>query len=91
MSDALKHFLGNVRDGDKMCIVQGDILLETEAYTDWSTAVWVKGFGEDDLLIGWADSGDLNLPFTQLQNRTAGINQGNYPAGSWVWDAGGIS
>ena len=91
MSDALKHFLGNVRDGDKMYVAQGEVLLETEAYTDCTSAVWVRGFGEDDLLIEGADSGDLNLPFTRLQNRTAGIDQGDYPAGSWVWDAEEIS
>ena len=91
MSDALKHFLGNVRDGDRMCVVQGDVLMETEAIRDWTTAVRVRGFGGDDILIGWADSGNLNVPFTRLQNRTAGIDQGKYPAGSWIWDAEEIS
>lgn len=87
MSDELRHFLSNVRDGDRICIVQDGISLETVALRDGSNDVRVMGFGDDELLIGWTDSGDLTAPFTRLQNRTAGVHQDTYPEGTWVWDA----
>lgn len=91
MSDALKHFLGNIRDRDELILKGHDMVLYTRAFKyDDSNVVRFACF-DGDPILGWTDTGSLEVEVDRLQNVTAGICQGDYPAGSWVWDAEEIS